>query len=340
MDGRGEIIRIFAAKKSFAMLSIITQSVGKELAAFDRLYREALLPSVGDFRSMLDFVSARTGKRIRPLLVMLSAKLCGEVGDDTLRYAVVLELLHTATLIHDDVVDNTRERRGRPSVMAQFDNRRAVLLGDYLLSQAIVRGVATANLQVLGILAGVAQHLAEGELSQLMASSEVPVDEERYFEVIRKKTATLLASCAELGALSAGAGAEQRERLRRIGNGLGLCFQLKDDIFDYFEQGALGKPTGNDIREGKVSLPLIYALQTAPEERAAPLLAVLRRGDLSPESVRRLIEFAKEYRGVDYAYRRMQELKAENLALLELFPPSEARTALMQLADYIVERER
>ncbi|MDR2804330.1 MAG: polyprenyl synthetase family protein [Dysgonamonadaceae bacterium] len=320
------------------MLQQITQLVQKELEAFDALYRKALHTPVNDFRSMLDFISLKKGKQIRPLILILSAKLCGEVTPETLQYAVILELLHTATLIHDDVVDDTRERRGQPSVMAQFDNRRAVLLGDYILSQAIVQGVGTENMRALHILAHLAQNLAVGELAQLAASSEIRIDEQRYFEVIRKKTAMLLASCSEIGALSVGADAEKTEILRTIGNNLGLCFQLKDDIFDYFDPGELGKPTGNDIREGKITLPLIHALQTAPEEQSAPFWAIIQKQDFSTGNIQRLITFAKEQRGIEYAYRKMQEIKTETLECLALFPDSEAKTALTRMIDYIIER--
>jgi octaprenyl-diphosphate synthase len=320
------------------MLEFIIRPVQKELDAFERLYGEALQPSVADFRLMLDFIAGKNGKRIRPLILILSAKLCGKTTPETLKYAVILELLHTATLIHDDVVDDTRERRGQPSVMAQFDNRRAVLLGDYLLSQAIVQGVETQNLRILAILADLAQNLSEGELMQLMAPSNSSIDEQRYFEIIRKKTAILLASCSEMGAISAGADAEKTKILRTVGNNLGLCFQLKDDVFDYFEQGELGKPTGNDFREGKISLPLIYALRVAPAGQSAPMMDLLRKQDFSSENIQRLIDFAKEYRGIEYTYGKMQQIKTETLELLAQFPDSEAKTAMLRMIDYIIER--
>jgi octaprenyl-diphosphate synthase len=322
------------------MLEFIIRPVQKDLEAFDRLYREALHPSVNDFQFMLDFIAGKTGKRIRPLVVILSAKLCGEVTPQTLRYAVILELLHTATLIHDDVVDDTRERRGQPSVMALFDNRRAVLLGDYILSQAIVQGVNTENLRVLRILSNLAQNLAEGELTQLITSSEINLDEQRYFEVIWKKTALLMASCCEMGAISVSADEQKIQTLRTIGANLGICFQLKDDVFDYFEQGELGKPTGNDIREGKISLPLLYALQTAPKEQSEPLMNILREQDFSVENILRLTGFAKEHHGIEYAYGKMQQIKDETLALLAQFPDSEAKTAMTQMIDYIIERKK
>jgi octaprenyl-diphosphate synthase len=222
--------------------------------------------------------------------------------------------------------------------MAQFDNCRAVLLGDYILSRAIVQGVETQSMRVLNILADLAQNLSEGELMQLMISP-INIDEQRYFEVIQKKTAMLLASCSEMGAISVGADAEKTKTLRTIGNNLGLCFQLKDDVFDYFEQGELGKPTGNDIREGKISLPLIHALQIAPEEQSTPVMAILREQDFSSGNIKRLIDFAKEYHGIEYAYGKMQQIKTETLELLAQFPDSEAKSAMIQLIDYIIERK-
>ncbi|MDR0931627.1 MAG: polyprenyl synthetase family protein [Victivallales bacterium] len=322
------------------MLQIISQPIQQELKAFDIRYTEALRTHGAGFQFMLDFLAAKKGKRIRPLVLILSAKLCGKVSAESLDYAVILELLHTATLIHDEVVDNTRERRGQPSVMAQFDNRAAVLLGDYILSQAIVRGVAAENPAILKIFASLAQNLAEGELSQLLASSEPGIDEARYFEVIRKKTASLLAACSEMGAISAQADAGQVERLRTIGENLGLCFQLRDDIFDYYEEGDLGKPTGNDIREGKMTLPLIHALQTAPAEQTAPMLQLVREQAFSPENIARLIAFAKAHGGIEYATAKMQEIKAATLELLAAFPDSDAKTAFGKLMDYIIEREK
>ncbi|GHT50148.1 octaprenyl-diphosphate synthase [Bacteroidia bacterium] len=322
------------------MLDKITYPVAKELEAFDKLYTEALNRHLTHFQFMLDFVSKTKGKRIRPLVVILSAKLCGKPTDKTLEYATILELLHTATLIHDDVVDNTRERRGQPSVMSEYDNQAAVLLGDYIISQAIVRGVETENLPALKIMANLAQSMAEGELTQLVSSSELIVEEARYMEVIRKKTAVLLASCAEMGALSVNAAPEIVKILRSIGENLGMCFQMRDDIFDYFEQGDLGKPTGNDIREGKITLPLIHALQTVTKEQADGLLKIIQSRDFSPSTIQMFIQFTKAHDGIEYAQAKMQALKAETLALLNIFPNSDAKAAMLLLIDYIIERDK
>ncbi|GHT54092.1 octaprenyl-diphosphate synthase [Bacteroidia bacterium] len=321
-------------------LTIITQSVQKEIEAFNRLFTVSLHGHNDDFQSIIDFVSGRNGKRIRPIVVILSAKLCGKTHSKTIDYALILELLHTATLIHDDVVDNTMERRAQPSVNAQYDNRVAVLLGDYILSLAIARAVMAQNGTVMEIISRLAQNLADGELTQLIASKEAIVDEKRYFDVIRKKTAILLSSCSEMGALSANANPETREKLRLIGENLGLCFQIKDDIFDYFDQGEIGKPTGNDIREGKITLPLIHALQIAPQTISAGMLEIISQQNFSRENIQKLIEFAKKFDGIEYAQSKMQEIKVKTLELLTDFPDSEAKTAMTNLIDYIIERKK
>jgi octaprenyl-diphosphate synthase len=321
-------------------LTIIARPVQEEMEAFNRLFAETLQGHNDDFQSMIDFVSGRNGKRIRPLVLLLSAKLCGETNAKTINYAIILELLHTATLIHDDVVDNTMERRSQPSANAKYDNRLAVLLGDYILSLAITQAVMAQNFEILHIISRLAQNLAEGELAQLISSKESLFDEKRYFEVIWKKTAVLLSSCSEMGALSVEATPENREKLRSIGENLGICFQIKDDIFDYFEQGEIGKPTGNDIREGKITLPLIHALKTAPKEISDKIFAIIQKKDFTPENIKQLTDFAKEYKGIEYAQSKMLEIKNKTITLLNDFPDSEAKTALIQLVDYIIEREK
>lgn len=322
------------------MDSSLSLNFKEEIEAFDSLFRESLLNHNPDFQPMIDYIARGSGKRIRPLIVFLSAKLCGEVNPNTTEYAVILELVHTATLIHDDVVDNTMERRNRLSVNAKFDNRIAVLLGDYILTLAIDRGVKTQNLDVLRLLASLSQLLVEGELNQLASSQKLSLEESRYFEVIWKKTAALISTCAEMGAVSVQADPEKIKKLRLIGEKLGLCFQIKDDIFDYFEQGDIGKPTGNDIREGKITLPLLYALQHAPTEIADPKKAIILSGDFSPEHIAELISFAKEYGGIEYAQEKMQELKREVLEILTDFPDSEAKQGMVDLVDYIIQRTK
>jgi octaprenyl-diphosphate synthase len=321
-------------------LNIITQPIRKETEAFNLLFKETLSGHNGDFQFLIDFISNKKGKHIRPIILFLSAGLCGKINRDTINYALVLELLHTATLIHDDVVDNTMERRAQPSVNAKYDNRIAVLLGDFILSLAIQQAVSARNFAILDIISHLAENLADGELSQLIASKETLIDEKHYFDIIRKKTAILLASCSEMGALSVGAEPEIREKLRLIGENLGICFQIRDDVFDYFEQGEIGKPTGNDIGEGKITLPLLYALHTAPKEISEQMLSIIRDKNFSPENVGLLIDFAIKFKGIEYSLSKMQEIRDHSIVLLNEFPDSEIKSSMIQLIDYIIEREK
>jgi octaprenyl-diphosphate synthase len=321
-------------------LKTIIKPVEKEFKIFQKQYSYTLQGHNLYFQYMIDYISGTNGKYIRPLILLLSAKLCGKPNKKTIDYAIILELLHTATLIHDDVVDSTLERRGKPSINAKFDNKTAVLLGDYILSLSIVNAVKTKKFIVLDILSKLAQCLTEGELAQLTSSKNFIIAEESYFEIIRKKTAILLSYCTEMGALSVNADKSTIAILAEIGENLGRCFQIKDDIFDYFEQGEIGKPTGNDIREGKVTLPLIYALKNAPEEISDSIIQIIKKQDFTPENVFTLIDFAKKQGGIEYAQSKMLEIKQNTIALLNQFPDSEAKTAMIDLIDYIIERKR
>jgi octaprenyl-diphosphate synthase len=322
-------------------LSHIIKPVEKEMRAFIDLYKESLQGHSADFQSIIDYVSETDGKKIRPLLLLLTAKICGDINQNTLNYALVLELLHNATLIHDDVVDDTKERRGRSSVNAKYDNRTAVLVGDYILSVAIVRAVTTQNMQILNIISNLALNLVEGELRQLSISTGAIIDEAHYFDVIRKKTAILLSSCTEMGALSTGANKETVENFRLFGEYLGICFQIKDDLFDYFEQGEIGKPTGNDIREGKVTLPLIYALKHATDKKESDtILQIIKNADFTTANILLLTNFAKSNGGTDYAQQKMAEYKQKAIGLIENLQDTEAKQSLLRLIDYIIERNK
>jgi octaprenyl-diphosphate synthase len=321
-------------------LKVIVKPVRKEIEEFNQSFREALQGHNSDFQEMIDFISGLNGKRIRPLLTLLSSKLCGETNSKSIDFALIIELLHTTTIIHDDVVDNTLERRSQPSVNAKYDNRVAVLLGDYILALAITRAVMIQNFDIMAIIARVAKHLADGELTQLISSRELILDENRYFDVIRNKTAVLFAACGEMGAIAAGVDSGVREKMRLITENLGLCFQLRDDIFDYYDKAGIGKPTGNDIREGKITLPLLYALKTAPAEDSDGMYAIIERKDFSPENINRLTNFAKERGGIDYTKRRMLEIRENTIELLSGFPDSDAKQAMKDLVDYVIERKR
>ena len=254
--------------------------------------------------------------------------------------AASLELLHNASLIHDDVVDESQKRRGLPTINHLYDNRIAVLTGDYFVSCALACSVRTNQMAIIASLGVLGRELARGEIDQLSNAREHRLDEDAYFEVIRRKTASLFYACMQVGALAAGACEADVERLGQFGEKLGLCFQIKDDIFDYFEDKVIGKPTGNDLREGKLTLPLIHAITQGKGEENERMRALLNEEHLSAESVHTLIEYAKREGGIDYAYETMKRIRNEAVALLEGFPPSETVDALISILDYTIEREK
>lgn len=318
----------------------IEEPVAAEFKRFNDDFERSLRSETNRLQAAIDVILSSTGKHVRPLLVLLTAKACGRVTDQSINSAVLLELLHTATLIHDDVIDETKQRRGLPSLNAIFDNRVSVLVGDYLLSTALVRSIQTGDMRIVGIISSLGRDLSEGEIKQLETADESVMDEACYMQVIHKKTASLLSACAEIGAISAQASAEIVAICRDFGQSLGYAFQIKDDIFDYFKEANIGKPTGNDIREGKVTLPLLYALREGRREEADRFRAIIRSKDFTGANVEALIRFAKENGGIAYAESRMRAFRDEAVSKLSLLPQSAAREALMMLADFVVERTR
>ena len=318
----------------------IEEPVAAEFKRFNDDFERSLRSETNRLQAAIDVILSSTGKHVRPLLVLLTAKACGRVTDQSINSAVLLELLHTATLIHDDVIDETKQRRGLPSLNAIFDNRVSVLVGDYLLSTALIRSIQTGDMRIVGIISSLGRDLSEGEIKQLETADESVMDEACYMQVIHKKTASLLSACAEIGAISAQASAEIVAICRDFGQSLGYAFQIKDDIFDYFKEANIGKPTGNDIREGKVTLPLLYALREGDREEADRFRAIIRSKDFTDANVEALIRFAKANGGIAYAESRMRTFRDEAVAKLSLLPQSAAREALMMLADFVVERTR
>ena len=317
----------------------IEEPVAAAFARFNEEFESSLRSETRLLQSAIDRILSSTGKHVRPLLVLLAAEACGGVTDGTINASIFLELLHTATLIHDDVIDETKQRRGVPSLNAIFDNRVSVLVGDYVLSTALIRSIQTGDLRIIGIVSNLGRDLSEGEIKQLETADESILDEQCYMQVIYKKTATLLAACAEIGALSAGASDEIVAACHRFGEYLGYSFQIKDDIFDYFKEANIGKPTGNDIREGKVTLPLLYALRSGGEEADSFRRLILEK-DFTTEHIEALIEFAKQNGGIEYAEMQMQAYYQQALAELENLPDSPARRALADLAAYVIERKK
>ena len=319
-------------------LAAIRQPVLQEMAQYKALFDNALTHDDDFLGQALDYVRRRQGKMMRPLLVVLMARELGDVSVDSLRSAVTLELLHTASLVHDDVVDESGERRGQRSVNAVYDNKVAVLVGDYLLSTSLLQAAMTGNIGVVEIISRLGGALSEGEICQLANIRNEAITEEAYFHIIHHKTAALFAACAELGAISAGADAEYVARAKRFGEIVGLCFQIRDDIFDYYADNRIGKPTGNDMREGKLTLPAIYAINNADnQEGRAPAMRV-KNGEATADDIAALVDYTKAHGGIEYAQRRMEEFHAQALSLLDSWHNAEVREALRGYIDFVVER--
>lgn len=318
----------------------LDKPVAVEFERFKKDFRDSLQSNTPILQTAIEQILDAVGKQVRPLLVLLTAKACGKITDDSINSAVFLELLHTATLIHDDVIDETKERRGVPALNAIFDNRIAVLVGDYLLATALIRSTFTGNIDIISIVSKLGRDLSEGEIWQLEVADEIILDEASYFSVIEKKTATLLSACTEIGAITSGIDKETIRICSEFGRLLGFSFQIRDDIFDYDRDANIGKPTGNDIREGKVTLPLLYALEVGDEKEVSVLKEIIYKKDFTEENVDRLIEFAKTNGGIEYAQNKMEYFYKQAKDLLHQLPPSEANESLGLLADFIIKRKK
>lgn len=316
---------------------LIAKPIASELERFNVYFKESISSDNGRIQAIIDYIMRSDGKHIRPILLLLAAKACGEINETAYHSAVTVELLHTASLIHDDVVDESLLRRGKPSVNAIYDNKMAVLAGDYFLSTALIKSVLTGNMEIISSISGLGRSLAEGELNQLSLAKEIILDEKEYFEVIKKKTASLLAICMKIGALSAGADQKTVDKFECLGESLGICFQLRDDIFDYFSDN-VGKPTGNDIREGKVTLPLLFALKNADKASSQKMIDIISKADFSNEKVALLIDFAKNNGGIDYAYDKIDYYKKQALDIIDTLYDDEVKVSLLHTVDYVVER--
>ena len=322
-----------------SFIDAIKRPILAEMQMFEKTFVEALHTDNPLLLSVNEYVLQKSGKQLRPMLVLLTAKLCGEVNQSTIFGALSLELLHTASLIHDDVVDDTLERRGKPSVNARWTNKTAILSGDYILSKSLGCATKTDNLPILKSIANIGMQLSDGELLQLVNAQFSETAEANYFTIIRKKTALLFSTCTEVGGLSVNANEESLVHLRNFGEYLGICFQIKDDVFDYSENLKIGKPTGNDIRDGKVTLPLIYALlNTHGDEREKVLLMIDNR-EFTPENIQFITRFALENGGVEYALAQMELFKNKAIEELNGFDDSEVKQSLIKCAEYTASRE-
>ncbi|MBF1438853.1 polyprenyl synthetase family protein [Hoylesella nanceiensis] len=321
-------------------LSVIKKPITEELNHFIDLFNTSLEHQDGLLSQVLMFIKQRSGKRMRPMLMLLIAKAFGCVSEVTQHAAIGLELLHTASLVHDDVVDESGERRGQASVNAFYDNKVAVLVGDYILSTALLHVSYTSSDRIVSGLAELGRTLSDGEILQLENISNQTISEEAYYEVIKRKTAALFEACTEIGALSVGASKEDVEQARLFGLHLGMAFQIRDDIFDYYESNDIGKPTGNDMAEGKLTLPVIHAVLSTDNGAMKDLALKVRKGEVTPEEVAQLVAFTKENGGIEYAEAKMREFKNKAIGFIEeKIQDADIKQALNAYLDYVIERK-
>lgn len=317
----------------------IIAPVKAEMSEFEDRFRESMKSQAPLLDKVTHYIIKRKGKQMRPLFIFLSAKMLGDISDKTYDAANLVELLHTASLVHDDVVDDANERRGFFSVNALWKNKIAVLVGDYMLSKILLLSIERENPKLLAVVARAVREMSEGELLQIEKARKLDITEEVYYEVIRQKTASLIATCCEAGAISVDR-MDQTENMRIFGETVGLAFQLKDDIFDYGEPGNIGKPTGLDIRERKMTLPLIYVLNNSTKEVRKELINIVKRHNENPKKVKRAVQLVIEHGGIEYAHQKMLEYKQSALELLKDIPDSASKTALIGLVEYTTNRKK
>ena len=305
---------------------------------FVELFKQSLSQGDGMLESVLSHIRQRGGKRMRPMLILLTAKNYGEVSSVTQNAALGLELLHTASLVHDDVVDESDQRRGQPSVNAEYNNKVAVLVGDYILSTALLRVALSDNHEIVQELAELGRTLAAGEILQLSNISNQEISEDVYYQVIDKKTAVLFEACCKLGAISVGAPRDVIEKAAKFGHNIGMIFQIRDDIFDYFDSAEIGKPTGNDMLEGKLTLPIIYSLTHYENAAILNLARKVKNGTINNDEIAILIEFAKQYGGIKYAEKKMEEFAKECQSFIDECVKPELKDSFKAYLEYVIQR--
>ena len=313
--------------------------IAPDLSRLESIIKQSLKSNSPLLEQIVDSYLQTKGKQIRPIIVILSAKfLAGKVSEDVLHGAAAVELLHNASLIHDDVIDETKKRRGRDTINSNRYNHIAVLVGDFFVSNALACAAKTNDFRVVRILSELGKELSTGELDQIDIANRHTIDEKTYYEIIRKKTASLFRSCVQIAGYAVGANEHDIDNLARFIELLGLCFQIKDDTFDYFRDDTIGKPTGNDLREGKVTLPLLFALRQGGRE-ADELRRIILAKDFTDEHIERLIAFAKAQGGIEYAEKKMEEFQQKAVGLLAQLPDTLAKQSLKILSEYIISRK-
>lgn len=320
------------------VLTQIRRPVEREMADFESLFSITLQHQNPILATALQHVLGRKGKLMRPLLVLLAARKFGLVNQAVLHAAVSLEMLHTASLVHDDVVDESGMRRGQSSVNAMMGNKAAVLVGDYLLSTSLKHAAMAGSLRVVEMIARLGQNLSDGELQQLSNIKSDEISEQQYFEVVRSKTASLFAVCAEVGALLSGASEEEVSRMREFGTYVGICFQIRDDVFDYYADARVGKPTGNDMKEGKLTLPVVHAVLQPGAESWREIALKVRAGHATDEEISALVEYTKQSGGIDYARSKMDECRSCALGLIGSDGDAAVCDALRLYVDFVLKR--
>lgn len=319
----------------------IKQPIAYEMELFEQKFQLSMSSQVALLNRITHYIVNRKGKQMRPMFVFLVAKMLnnGRISERTYRGASVIELIHTATLVHDDVVDDSNRRRGFFSINALWKNKIAVLIGDYLLSKGLLLSIDNNDFDLLKIISVAVKEMSEGELLQIEKARELDITESVYFDIIRQKTATLIAACCSLGAASVKPNSEQVESMRRFGELIGIAFQIKDDLFDYGED-KIGKPIGIDIKEQKMTLPLIYVLNQSSKQDRAWLINSVKNKNKDKKRVKEVIRFVKDNGGLEYATKRMKAFQKEALALLEPYPESEYKAALILMVNYVIERKK
>jgi octaprenyl-diphosphate synthase len=327
-------------KNATVDLKEITAPIHDHLDAFGKVFRESLRSRVGLVELVTKYLIRQKGKRVRPVLVLLSAEMCGGISNKTYRGATLVEILHTATLVHDDVVDDADTRRGFPSINAVWKNKIAVLMGDYLLSRGLLLSLENDDVEFLKITSTAVRRMSEGEIHQIQRSRKLDMDEATYMKIIGDKTASLLATCCEIGAASATADPATQQRLREYGEQVGLAFQIRDDVLDYIGRKSItGKPTGLDLSEKKLTLPLIHALRQGAGTEAKEVLQIIKNGG-KKINVRRVIDFVTKNGGLEYAARCAEHHAATARELLAPFNDNPAKQSLLAFAEFVITREK
>lgn len=318
----------------------IKAPISDEMKLFESKFYESMKSSVPLLDRITHYIVRRKGKQMRPMFVFLTAKLCGEFNERSYRAAALIELIHTATLVHDDVVDDSDMRRGFFSLNALWKNKIAVLVGDFLLSKTLIMSTENEDFDLLKVVSVAIREMSEGELLQIEKARRLDITEAVYYEIIRQKTATLIAACCEAGARSVGASDEICKKMNLFGEMVGMAFQIKDDLFDYTSSNAIGKPVGIDIKEQKMTLPLIYVLNKVSKKEREWLINSVKKHNKDKKRVREVIEFVKTNGGLEYAQNKMHEYSNKAIEILNDFPDNEYRNSLKTMVDYVMEREK